>query len=174
MKSRSLRLWSGLFPIAVTGLLVMGQTAANAETAARTRMHVVNKHAHVSFYVPTGFVHQSAASYMEESLWNKALDVQILIQSPHGAVSIADGDIFLKSWLADTNLKIGQSTYVREHYGTVARLVFTNQPAGDEFPLTGIDLRFLDGSRSYDVVVDSTSSSEAAKTATLILRTWGT
>jgi hypothetical protein len=107
-------------------------------------------------------------------LWNRALDVQILIQSPHGAVSIADGDIFLNDWLTDSNLQIGQSNYVREHCGKVARLMFTIQPSSDEFPLTGVDLRFLDGSRSYDIVVDSTNPREVPKTASLILRTWGT
>jgi hypothetical protein len=52
--------------------------------------------------------------------------------------------------------------------------MFTNQPSSDEFPLTGVDLRFLDGSRSYDIVVDSTNPREVTKTASLILRTWGT
>jgi hypothetical protein len=174
MKLRSIRLWSSLSAIALGSSMVIGQASVGAATAATTRMHIVNKHAHVSFFLPRGFVHESAASYFEESLWDRALDVQILIQSPYGAVTIADGDIFLNNWLTDTNLQILQSKYVREHYGKVARLTFTNQPSSDEYPLSGEDLRFLDGSRSYDIVIDSTSSREVTKTANLILRTWGT
>jgi len=176
MNSRSVRLWSSASALVLAGslALALGPASAGATVAAVTRMHVVNKHAALSFFLPRGFVHQSAASYFEESLWNKALGVQVLIQSPHGAVSIGDGDVFLNSWLSGTNLQIGQATYVREHYGKVARLMFTNQPSGDEFPLLGEDLRFVDGSHSFDIVVDSATQREVTKTANLILRTWGT
>jgi hypothetical protein len=134
---------------------------------------IVNKSAGISFDALKGFVHEKAGSYYEVSEFNSALGVEILIQSPGGAVSIADGRAFLTNWLGGTDLTFGATKYVHKSFGKVADLAFSNQPSSVQFRLYGRDLRFTDGTKSYDVVIDSPSASVAIHTASLLLSTWG-
>lgn len=162
--------WAG--PTAATTKSVPSTNRTAAASAAN--QNIVNKRTGISFYALDGFVHQSIASYYEVSVYNRALGIQILIQNPAGAVSIANGHAFLTNWLGGTALTFGASKYVHEGFGKVADLAFSNQPTGGQFRLYGRDLRFTDGLKSYDVVIDSPNASAAIRTANLLLSTWGT
>jgi hypothetical protein len=177
-------MWPAKSKTALVFLMALGTTSvawAGPSVAATNRsagalgvnQHIVNKRADISFDTLDGFVHQKIASYYEVSEYNRALGIQILIQNPAGAVSIANGHTFLTSWLGGTDLTFGASKYVHEGFGKVADLAFSNQPNAGQFRLYGRDLRFTDGLKSYDVVIDSPSAAAAVRTANLLLSTWG-
>ena len=93
-------MWLGKSKKALVFLVALGTTsvawagpsmAATNKTAGAlgVNQHIVNKRADISFDTLNGFVHQKIASYYEVSEYNRALGIQILIQNPAGAVSIA-------------------------------------------------------------------------------------
>jgi hypothetical protein len=161
--------WAGPTEAATKSAPAANRTAV----AAAAHQHIANKGAGISFDALGGFVHQKIASYYEVSEYNRALGVQILIQNAGGAVSIANGHTFLTNWLGGTDLTFGASKYVHKGFGKVADIAFSNQPSAGQFRLYGRDLRFADGLKSYDVVIDSPNPSAAVRTANLLLSTWG-
>jgi hypothetical protein len=161
--------------IAVLVLAGVGVSVAQgAADAVTNEQHIVNPGHSISFYAPSGFVHQNIARFYEISDYNRNLGVQILIQNPAGAVSITDGHSYLTNWLGKTDLTFGASKYVHKKFGRVAVIAFSNLPTSYPYRLYGRDLRFTDGLRSYDVVVDSPNPVDELRTASMLLSTWGT
>jgi len=111
---------------------------------------------------------------MEEVTADTALDVWVYIQNPYGAVSVADGRAYLTNWLGGESLSLGKAKYVREPYGRVAKISFSNVPTGHIFRLDGVDLCFIDGPHSYDAVVVAPVPGELSAVVASLLGTWGT
>jgi hypothetical protein len=165
-----------LAALGTTSVAWAGPTAAatnRTAVASAAHQNIANKAAGISFKALGGFVHEKIASYYEVSEYNSALGVEILIQNAGGAVSVSDGHTFLDNWLSSNDLTFGAAKYVHEKFGKVADLAFSVQPTGVQFRLYGRDLRFTDGLKSYDVVIDSPNPSAAIRTANLLLSTWG-
>jgi hypothetical protein len=169
--SRHLRA-SAAAPLVALVLLIAPLTVASAATPGS--YHVVNRSAHISFYVPVHFAREAGPSFFEEDLWNSSLSIEIFAQDPHGEVSVSDERAYLAGWLADNSLKIGKSKYVDETFGRVASVSFSYLPSGFTTRFVGVELRFVVGARSYDLIVDAPVNEEVTAVADAILASWGT
>jgi hypothetical protein len=136
-------------------------------------IHVVDKRQHLSFYLPRGFVHEAPASYQTEDLWDPELSVEVVVQNPAGEVTVADGETYLGGWPQSEFLRIRKSGYLHEHFGTVSRVAFTYFPSNEPIQFSGWDLRFIDGLRSFEVIVQAPATEAATAIATEILTSWG-
>jgi hypothetical protein len=144
-----------------------------ASAATPGGYHILNRSAHISFYVPVHFAREPGPSFLEEDLWNSSLSIQIFAQNPHGEVSVSDEKTYVDGWLGDDSLKVGRSKYVDEKFGRVASVSFSYLPSGFTTRFVGVELRFVAGSRSYDVDVDAPDNEEVTAVVDAILASWG-
>jgi len=160
--------------VASTALALFTVPLTMASAATPGGYHILNRPARISFYVPVRFVRQAAASYLEEDLWNSNLSIQIYIQNPYGEVSVSDEKTALEGSPANEALRLGRSKYVRKTFGRVASTSFSYLPTGFATRFVGVDLRFIDGARSYDVEVIAPEDEEVTAVVAAILSSWGT
>jgi hypothetical protein len=159
-------------PFVALALFMTPLTAASAATPGD--YHVLNRSAHISFYVPVHFAREPGPSYLEEDLWNSSLSIEIYAQNPHGEVSVSDEKAYLRGWLGNDSLKVGKSKYVHENFGRVATISFSYVPSGFTTRFDGVELRFVARSRSYDLNVDAPDNEEVTAVVDSILESWGT
>jgi hypothetical protein len=152
-------------------LLLVPSTIASAATPAG--YHVLNRSAHISFYVPVRFAQEPGPAFLEEDLWNSSLSIQVFAQNPYGEVSVSDERTYLEGWLGNNAVEVGKSKYVHEDFGRVASTSFTYLPSGYTTRFDGIELRFIAGSRSFDVNVDAPDNEEVTAVVDAILASWG-
>jgi hypothetical protein len=160
--------------VASTAVALFTMPWSMASAATPGGYHILNRAARISFYVPVHFVREAGSNYLEENLWNSSLSIQIYAQNPYGEVSVSDEKTYLEGWPANDALKVGKSKYVHETFGRVASTSFSYLPTGFTTRFDGVDLRFIDGSRSYDVQVDAPGSEEVTAVIVAILSSWGT
>jgi len=153
-------------------LFTMPWSMASAATPGG--YHILNRAARISFYVPVHFVRETGSNYLEENLWNSSLSIEIFAQNPYGEVTVSDERAYLGGSSATEALKVGKSKYVHEAFGRVASTSFSYLPTGYATRFDGVDLRFIDGSRSFDVQVDAPESEEVTAITGAILSSWGT
>lgn len=170
---RNSRLRTGaIAPFVALALFMTPLTMASAATPGD--YHVLNRAAHISFYVPVHFAREPGPSYLEENLWNSSLSIQIYAENPYGEVSVSDEKTHLEGWLGNNSLEVGKSKYRHENFGRVASTSFSFLPSDFTTRFDGVELRFVAGSRSYDVIVDAPDNEEVTAVADALLTSWGT